>query len=197
MRIAGVIIAGGRSSRMGREKAFELLDGKTLLDHVVERVAPQVTTMVINANGNPGRFESSGLAVFPDRRSGVGTPLAGLHTALLFAREEGFNAALTVPSDAPFVPHDLVSRLAAERCAAAIAASGGQRHFLTGLWSHTLLEDLQSAIDDDAMVRVKDWVAACGAADVEWPVIPFDPFFNVNTPEELAEARRIAAEFRP
>lgn len=194
MRIAGVIIAGGRSSRMGREKAFEMFAGKVLLSHVVERIAAQVTTVAINANGDPERFAACGLAVIADRLADIGSPLAGLHAALSFAREEGFDAVLTVPSDAPFLPRDLARRLAEVHSMAAIATSAGQQHFLTGLWSSELLENLEAAISDRGVVRVQDWVKSCVATAVEWPVEPYDPFFNVNTLDELAEAERIAAE---
>ena len=197
MRIAGVIIAGGRSARMGREKALAMLAGKALLSHVIERIGPQVTAVVINANGDPERFAAFGLTVIADRLSGIGSPLAGLHAALSFAREEGFDAVLTVPSDAPFLPRDLARRLAEVHSTAALAASAGQQHFLTGLWSHALLEELETAIRDRGMVRVKDWAKSCGTVMVEWPDEPYDPFFNVNTQEELAEARRIVAEFNP
>ena len=195
MRIAGVIIAGGSSSRMGREKALAMLAGKALLSHVIERIASQATAVVINANGDSERFAAFGLTVIADRLTEIGTPLAGLHAALSFAREEGFDAVLTVPSDAPFLPRDLTPRLAEVHSAAVIAASGGQQHFLTGLWSHALLEALEAAIRDGGVVRVKDWAKSCGAAVVDWPDEPYDPFFNVNTPEDLAEARRIAAGF--
>ena len=195
MKIAGVIIAGGRSSRMGREKAFALLSGRTILSHIVERIAPQVTIIAINANGDPDRFAETGLNVIPDVL-GTGTPLAGLHAALRFARCEGFDAALTIPSDAPFLPRDLVRRLSSARASAAISQSGSQSHFLTGLWPHILLEKLEQTIGVQT-VRVKDWTRYCNAATVAWPVEPFDPFFNVNTPQDLAEAERITAEFSP
>jgi molybdenum cofactor guanylyltransferase len=197
MRVTGVIIAGGRSSRMGREKALTVLAGKALLNHVIERIDPQVTAVVVNANGDVSRFAAFGLSVIADRRPDIGTPLAGLHAALSFARDKGFDAALTVPSDAPFLPRDLASRLAEVHSAAVIAASAGQQHFLTGLWSHRLLEELEMAIRDVGLVRVKDWAKSCGAAMVEWPVEPYDPFFNVNTPDELAEAERIMLELNP
>jgi molybdopterin-guanine dinucleotide biosynthesis protein A len=194
MRIAGVIVAGGRSSRMGEEKALTQLNGRTILAHITNRIAPQVATIVINANGDAERFADTRLTVLPDR-DGIGTPLAGLHAALHFGRRKGFDAVLTVPSDAPFLPHDLVQRLASAKADAAIAKSGGQTHFLTGLWSHVLLEKLERSISD-GVVRVKDWAFLCGAVPVEWPTVPFDPFFNVNTPEDLAEAEQIEAKFR-
>ena len=194
MRILAVIVAGGRSSRMGREKAFELIGRRTIMSRIVERLSGQVSAVVINANGNVERFRDLGLPVIGDVREDVGTPLAGLHAALCFANEQDFASVLTVPSDCPFLPLDLAGRLAAEGGDAAIAASGGQAHYLTGLWSRHLLEDLEQALDQPP--RLQDWARRCGAAVVEWPAVPFDPFFNVNTPEELAEAEQIAAKFR-
>lgn len=197
MRVAGVIIAGGKSSRMGEEKALAILGSKPLLAHVIDRIGPQVNALIVNANGNASRFKRFGLTVIPDRRNDICTPLAGLHAALCWAREQGFDAALTVPSDAPFLPRDLVLRLSDMKASAVVSAAGGQQHFLTGLWAHTLLETLEDAIVVQHIVRVKDWVKLCDAATVTWPDQPLDPFFNVNTRQDLAEAERIAAEFNP
>lgn len=195
MRIVAVIIAGGRSRRMGAEKLQADIGGKTLLSWIIARLSPQVQTVALNANGDPERFASSGLKVLPDIRTDVDTPLAGVHAGLHWAFEHGFDAMLTVPSDCPFLPHDLAMRLTAAEEKAAIAASGGHHHVLTSLLSSRLVADLDAALDRDGMFRVKDWAERCAAAVVEWPVEPYDPFFNVNTPEDLAEARRIAAEF--
>ncbi|MGQ0484648.1 MAG: molybdenum cofactor guanylyltransferase MobA [Hyphomicrobiales bacterium] len=194
MNIAGVIIAGGRSSRMGGEdKAFKTIGGRTILDRVIARIGPQVDALAINANGDAGRFSSTGLAVFPDRLTAIATPLAGIHAGLTWARDNGHDLLLTVPADTPFLPRDLVARLAAP----AIAASGGQEHFIVGVWSTSLADMLERAIRDDGLVRVMDWAARVHAKAVAWPATPFDPFFNVNTPADLAEAARIAAEFDP
>jgi molybdopterin-guanine dinucleotide biosynthesis protein A len=195
MRACGVIVAGGRSSRMGREKVFQMVAGRTILDRIITRLGGQVSTVAINANGGAGRFKATGLFVFSDIRRDAQTPLAGLHAALSFATAHGFDAVLTVPSDAPFLPPDLFSRLAGLERRAAIAASGGQAHYLTGLWSSDLLHDVDHALAQPRIPRLQDWAKQCGAAVVEWPATPYDPFFNVNTQQELAEAERIAAEF--
>ena len=194
MTIASVIVAGGQSSRMGREKLFEPLRGRTILDWIVARLASQAAAVFINANGDPARFQGSGLEVIADRKS-VGMPLAGLHAALHLARLRGFEAVLTVPSDTPFLPQDLVSRLADAARPAAIASSAGQQHYLTGLWSPALLPEVERALDAPRLPRLMDFARLCDAAVVEWPAEPYDPFFNVNTPEDLAQAERIAAEF--
>jgi len=194
MTIACAIIAGGRSSRMGgEEKAFKPVGGKTVLDRIIARIKPQVDILAINANGDSRRFSYTGLAVFPDRLTDSATPLAGVHASLAWARDHGHDRLLTVPADTPFLPRDLAQRLAAP----AIAASGGQEHFIIGLWPAGLADDLERAIRDDGLFRVMDWAARVHAEPVEWPTTPYDPFFNINTPQDLAEAARIAAEFDP
>jgi len=194
MNVAAIIVAGGTSSRMGREKAFELVRGRTIMERITTCLQDQAQTIVINATGDLSRFRATRLLVIPDLRN-AGTPLAGLHAALHFADAKGFDAALTVPSDSPFLPTDLVTRLTAARRSAAIAASGGQQHYLTGLWRCELLRDVEQALQGPRSPRLQDWAKHSHAAVVEWPIEPFDPFFNVNTPGELAEAERIAAEF--
>ena len=196
MRTAAVIIAGGQSRRMGREKAFVPLMGKPLLAHATERLQPQCDAVVVNANGDAGRFDRFGLAVIPDVMTEIGTPLAGLHAALACGRANRFDAVLTVPSDVPFLPRDLVSRLETDKTAR-VAAACGQVHFLTGWWNVALLPRLEEALMSGSLWRVQDWVRMCNAETVEWPCDSFDPFFNINTPEDLAEAERIAADFAP
>jgi molybdenum cofactor guanylyltransferase len=179
MKILGCIVAGGKSRRMGGdEKAFAEVGGKRIIDRTIERIAPQVDELVINSNAGPARYP---LRVIPDMLIDVQTPLAGIHAALVYAK--GFDAVLTLPSDAPFLPVDLVARLKPP----SITASNGQSHYLTGLWP--------IGGDVSGLVRVQDFARRLNAAIVEWPVLPYDPFFNVNTPEDLAEARRVAVEF--
>lgn len=230
MKIGGVIIAGGRSTRMGREKALIELRGKPVIGRIIARVGPQVGRLAINANGDAGRYAGFGLPVIPDKVE-AGTPLSGLHAALAWAEAEECEAVLTVPSDSPFLPHDLVARLMGE--GAAVAVSGGQAHYLTGLWPTGLLPTLEDALSSrrhsresgnsacfgareksgapasagvtdqegvtpaNGTIRVQDWAALCSARRIEWPSRPYDPFFNINTPDELAQAERIVTEFRP
>jgi molybdopterin-guanine dinucleotide biosynthesis protein A len=182
---------------MGREKALERVHGQIILDRIVARLGTQSNTIAINANGDTHRFAHWGLPIIVDMDANIGTPIAGLHAALAHAAENDFDAVLTAPSDTPFLPLDLMKRLQAENSLAAIARSGGQAHYLTGLWSVALLPALQEALQHPRTPRLQDWCSMCQAALVEWPTAPFDPFFNVNTPEELAEAEQIAARFEP
>ncbi|MCA0431960.1 MAG: molybdenum cofactor guanylyltransferase [Proteobacteria bacterium] len=191
MTILGAIIAGGRSARMGREKAGVLLDGKPLLAHVMARLSPQVDAVIINANGPRFRFAGYGCPVIPDLLPDIATPLAGLHAVLRYARDKGHDAVVTVPSDGPFLPTDLVRRLQEARGqndTAAIAMSGGQRHHLTGLWPALCYELLDEQLTQHGLKRVQDFARLAQAASVEWPSQPFDPFFNINTPDDLTTA---------
>jgi molybdenum cofactor guanylyltransferase len=192
MRILGAIIAGGKSSRMGGcEKSFLELEGATLLDRTVSRLRFQVTDVVVNANGDASRFL---LPVAPDVLTDVGTPLAGLHAVLSYGAEHGFHAVVTVPSDAPFLPLDLVARLveAGDVTGAAIARSGGQDHYLTGIWTTGMSVAIRRLIVEEGLRRVQDFAARCQAERAIWAAIPHDPFFNINTPEDLVVAREIA-----
>jgi len=188
MRLLGVIVAGGRARRMGFDKIFATVGGKTILARTIAALAPQVDLLVINANGGEARFAATGLAVIADERPQLGTPLAGIHAGLRHARAQGFDAVLTAPADCPFLPGDLARRLVP---GPAIAASGEETHVLTGLWPTGLLGDLEVALDK-GLLRVRDWAARCQARAIHWPTSPFDPFLNLNTPEDLAEAQRIA-----
>ncbi|MEQ1523442.1 MAG: molybdenum cofactor guanylyltransferase MobA [Aestuariivirga sp.] len=194
MRTVGAIIAGGRSSRMGgREKAFLELASKPVILHVIEQFEPQVDQLVINANGEPARFSEFGLDVVADVLTSLTTPLAGLHAALKFTKSVEADVLITVPSDTPFLPFDLVAKLLENSGAsgAAIAASGGQEHYIIGAWKMELLDDLENAITRDNVFRVKDWAYRASAQKVEWPVRLHDPFFNVNAPEDLLIAEQI------
>jgi molybdenum cofactor guanylyltransferase len=191
MKILGAIIAGGRSSRMGgREKAFLDLGGVPLLERVWSRIRFQVHDVIINANGDGSRFARFGLPVIADTVHTVQTPLAGLHAALTYAVTENFDAVLTVPTDSPFLPLDLVDRLEEEGRAtgAAVAMSDGQVHYLTGLWSTALAPVLDEAIRSDGLVRVQDFERRVHTEEVVWATAPHDPFLNINTPEDLAAA---------
>jgi molybdopterin-guanine dinucleotide biosynthesis protein A len=194
MKIIGAIIAGGQSSRMGgREKAFLELASKPVILRVIEQFEPQVDQLVINANGDASRFSEFGLDVVPDVLTSLTTPLAGLHAALKFTKSVDADVLVTVPSDTPFLPFDLVARLLENIAAsgAAIATSGGQEHYIIGAWKMELLDDLERAIAGDNLFRVKDWALRASAQRVEWPVEPHDPFFNVNAPEDLRIAEQI------
>jgi molybdenum cofactor guanylyltransferase len=196
MKVLGAIIAGGESSRMGAEKAFVTLDGVSLIARVMSRIRFQVEETVVNANGDLARFDYLQVPILRDALP-TGTPLAGLHAALAYAKRHDFDAVLSVGSDQPFLPLDLVEKLeeAGRSTGAAVGISGGQTHYLTGLWSAALAPELEAQIKK-GMRRVQDFVAHVATEKVEWLTFPHDPFFNINTPEDLARAEEIVKRSR-
>jgi molybdenum cofactor guanylyltransferase len=192
MNILGAIIAGGKSTRMGSEKALIKLGNKTLIMRVVDRLLPQVEDIVINANGDTKRFEFLEFDIIPDIEAEIDTPLAGIHSALTYAKEEGYDAVVTVPSDSPFLPHDLVRKLSGTK--AAFANSKGQDHFLTGFWPIHLLPKLVENMHKSN--RVQDWAFKTNAVKVNWRADDYDPFMNINTPADMTAALKILPKVR-
>ena len=196
--IVGAVIAGGLSRRMGGgDKPLRQLGGRTILDHVLVRFAPQCDAVLINANGDARRLELYRLPVVADPVEGFAGPLAGLLAALDWAAANRPEAALvaTVPGDCPFLPRDLVKRLTSARRSGgteiALASSGGRLHPVAGLWPVSLRASLRHALQEEGLRKVSGWTDRHSFAREEWPEGPVDPFFNVNAPEDLAEAERL------
>ncbi len=185
----GVILAGGLARRMGGgDKPLRMLGGRPMLAHVIERLRPQVAGLVINANGDPARFAGFGVPVVADDVPDHPGPLAGILAGLAWAARAGFSAVVTVPGDSPFVPEDLVVRLVAAG-PLACARSGGFAHPPVGVWPVALAEDLRAAVLAGER-KIDRWTARHGVVEVTWDDAGGDPFFNANTPEELAEAEK-------
>jgi molybdopterin-guanine dinucleotide biosynthesis protein A len=188
--IPAMILAGGLSRRMGGgDKCLLPLAGRPVLAHVIERLRPQVAALALSANGDATRFAGFHLAVVADDAADFAGPLAGILAALDWARRLHPSAAavLTVPADTPFLPRDLTARLAAAG-APALARSAGRVHPVVGLWPVGLREDLRHALRVDGLRKVEDWTARLAASVVDFDTAPIDPFFNINTPEDLAQA---------
>ena len=196
--IAGVLLAGGLSRRMGGgDKNLRPLGGRTILDRIVATVRPQVGALVLNANGDPQRFAAFGLPVAPDVVEGYAGPLAGVLTGLDWARAHAPDArwVASFATDAPFLPRDLVARLVraveAEGADLACARSGGRDHPVFGLWPVRLADDLRRAMVEEEVRKVDGWTARHRLAVAEFAADPVDPFFNTNRPEDLEEAERL------
>ena len=197
----GLVLAGGLARRMGGgDKALIRIGDKTILQRALERFAPQCTGLVINANGDPARFTAFGLDVVPDDVAGFAGPLAGILAGLDFVARHapGIAWVVSVPGDCPFLPGDLVVRLHAARRAQhsplACARSGEWRHPVVGLWPVALRDDLRHALVAEGLRKIELWTVRHGVAVADWPEKPVDPFFNVNTPEDAAQAERLAAQ---
>ena len=200
MSITGVVLAGGLSRRMGGgDKSHKPLAGKTILERVISRAKPQVKDLVLNANGDAARFAPYGLPVVADSVAGFAGPLAGVLAGLDWAAKEarGASHVASFATDAPFFPLDLVRRLEEAvrdgKHDLACAASGGREHPVFGLWPVALREDLRKALTEGVR-KVDQWTARYRLARVEFSASPYDPFFNVNSPGDLAEAEKISAQ---
>lgn len=202
MKISGVILAGGLARRMGGgDKAAGLIAGRSMFDRVKDRLSPQVSSIVLNANGDPARFADLGLPVAPDSITDYPGPLAGVLAGMDWAAGEGATHILSVAADTPFFPTDLGARLAAavsDDTPIALAATpdpkrGMARHPTFGLWPVALADDLRAALNDGVR-KVVLWTDRHGAATVPFSNDPFDPFFNVNTPDDMAVAEALAEE---
>ena len=202
-RPVGVLLAGGLSRRMGGgDKGLKVLGGRPVLDHVVARARPQVDRLILNAAGDPARFAAYGLPVVPDVVEGFAGPLAGVLTGLEWAAANvpGARHVVTFACDAPFLPTDLVDRLLAGARAAgaplACARSRGRTHPVFGLWSLDLAADLRHALVDEDLRKIVRWTARHGIVHVDFDDLDRatgrDPFFNINRPEDLAEAEALA-----
>lgn len=193
----GVILAGGLATRMGGGDKGRLPLGQgTLISHVIERIRPQVAGLALNANGDPQRFADLHLPVFADSIAGYAGPLAGVLAGLDWAAEQGADTIVTAAADTPFFPADLVPRLLLESegmehplvLAATPDSKRGQvRHPTFGLWPVALRDDLRAALEG-GLRKVVLWTESHHGREAVFPADGFDPFFNVNTPDDLVRA---------
>jgi molybdopterin-guanine dinucleotide biosynthesis protein A len=195
----GLVLAGGLARRMGGgDKGLIRIGRESILERALARLGTQCAGVVINANGDPMRFASFGLPVVADDIEGFAGPLAGILAGLdwLAANAPAIRWLASVPGDCPFLPRDLVLRLHAARAAASVplacAKSGDWRHPVVGLWPVELRADLRRAVVTEGLRKIEVWTARHGVALAEWPAEPVDPFFNVNTPEDAAQAQQFA-----
>jgi molybdenum cofactor guanylyltransferase len=199
----GVVLAGGRARRLGGDdKARIRIGDKTILERILTTLASQCSQLIINANGDPRRFADTGLSVVADDPADYAGPLAGILAGLDWTADHApeIEWIVTTPSDCPFLPPDLVGRLHLARIEAgallACVASGQRRHPVVALWPLSLRADLRHALLNEGVRKVENWATRHRIAVATWPATPIDPFFNVNTTEDVAEANRLAALLR-
>lgn len=191
----GVILAGGQSTRMGGgDKGLLALGDKPILQHVIDRLSEQATPIALNANGDPARFAAYGLTVIPDSIDGFAGPLAGVLAGLDWAATHNATHIVTAAADTPFFPDTLVADLMhateTQGQPIALAKTNNGRHPTFGLWPVALREDLREALDTGTR-KVVQWTDRHGTVMAQFDDTPFDPFFNVNTPDDLAQAQKL------
>jgi molybdopterin-guanine dinucleotide biosynthesis protein A len=197
---AGVLLAGGVASRMGGgDKSLRTLAGQPILAHVIARIRPQVPTLILNTNGDPARFAEWGLPVAADAIPDYPGPLAGIHAGMCWVQDNYPEVAdiVSIPTDTPFLPTDLIERLQAAREAdgaeIVVASSGGQAHPVVALWPVRLAAELHRLVTEDGMRRVTDFARLYSVAYADFAVTGIDPFFNVNRPGDLELAQSLIA----
>lgn len=197
---AAIVLAGGRATRLGgADKPLQMLGSKPLIGYVVSALAPQSVALVINANGDAARLAALGAPVVPDELPDFPGPLAGILAGLdhLAAQRPELEFAVSAATDTPFLPDDLIARLHAARLAAraeiAIARSDNIVHPTFALWPIRLRTDLREALVEEDLRRVTGFFARHPCAYADWGIEPFDPFFNINTPDDLQRAEEILA----
>lgn len=206
-KVAGIILAGGQSRRMGGgDKSLLALGSGRLLDHVIERFAPQVGPLALSANGDPLRFTGISLPVLADTVKGFAGPLAGVLAGLEWVSENtDCHVLVTAAGDTPFLPQDLVKRLTAASASRsglmAVACSDGKRHPTFALWPMECRDALRHFLVDEDNRRVSAFIDRHGSVDVEFPMLKsdtqqIDPFFNINMPGDLAHAERLLQSMR-
>lgn len=191
--IAGIVLAGGEGRRIGGGKPFVALGGRPLLAHVVERITPQLSSLALSIRAPDPRYAAFGLPLIEDRADVEG-PLAGLRTGLEWAAAEGADWLLTAPTDTPFLPADLVARLAAAAGAqteVVVAASAGAPHPTVGLFRPALAPRLERHLASTPRRSIAAFLDVLATATADFPADPVDPFLNVNTSDDLVRAARL------
>jgi molybdenum cofactor guanylyltransferase len=201
--ILGIVLAGGLSRRMGGgDKCLLPLAGKSLLQRTIERAQPQVKTLVINANGNSLRFARSKLPVIADVYTHNLGPLAGIHTGMswMIAHNTEAEWLASFASDSPFFPTDLVARLLVaankEKSPLAVAISNHQMQPIFALWHKSLFDKIETQLKTGQIAAMRDWVHQQKPVLVEFSAVGYDPFFNINTPQDMYTAESLAEKVK-
>ncbi|WGJ13223.1 molybdenum cofactor guanylyltransferase MobA [Methylocapsa sp. D3K7] len=197
----GVLLAGGLARRMGGgDKALRTIGGTSILGRIIAVTRPQCAGLLLNANGDVARLGGFGLPVAADNVAGFKGPLAGILAGLdwIALHHPGINFAISIPTDTPFLPANLVARLEEERenkhAEIVCARSGGMTHPVIALWPVSIRTDLRHALVDEDLRKTGCFTQRYHVATVDWPIEPYDPFFNANEPADLVRAEAILAQ---
>ena len=195
-KIDGLILAAGRSKRMGcGDKLKSILGKKALLEHVIDRLEPQVTELFINAN--PDLCGDQSLTVIADHVKGFQGPLTGLWSALKSDQLSDVSYLMMGPCDGPFIPENLVAELfqlmVKNDADIACVRYQGFSQPTFSLWHKRVLPTVEEALLVKKQGGFKPLLAELNTVYLDWPEQPLNPFFNINTPEDLAEAELLLA----
>lgn len=195
--IAGLILAGGQSRRMGgTDKSFVPLNGKPLIQLVIDRAGAQVDVLAINTNSKNSRYSDFGLPLVADVIAGFQGPLAGLQAGLTWLQTQDAEWLATFACDTPYVPMTCVETLRAavdgNDKRAAYAVYREKRHPIIGLWHQDLLDAVDTWLTNEGRMMMA-FVDEIGAVGVDFTEMSTDPFVNINTLSDLTTAAKFSS----
>jgi len=199
--ILGVILAGGQSRRMGRDKSLIKLNEKTLIEHTIIKVKKFLPNLIIISNENKNEIMKYGIDLVNDCLGENQGPLIGIMTAMKYIKDnkKNFDWIATFPCDTPFFPELLIKKFIdnskSKKSLLYFASSKGQRHNIFGLWSLKLYDKLHNDIVNKNSRKVEDWAEQNDVQRIEFSFEKDDPFFNINTEEDLIKAKELFNKF--
>ena len=200
--ILGAILAGGQSKRMGKDKLFLELNNKKLIEHTIEKVKKYLKQIIIITNQNNEFFSRNNLTTVKDCIKGQLGPLVGILTAMKWAKENSNNYSwiATFPCDTPFFPESIIKSFIkeAEKKESLLlsASSHGRKHNIFGLWSLDLYDKLENDLVNKKIRKVQDWTEKNKIKNLEFKFKDYDPFFNINTEEDLEFAKKLSIKIK-
>ena len=200
--ILGAILAGGQSRRMGKDKLFLELNNKKLIEHTIEKVKKYLKQVIIVTNQNNEFFIKNNLTVVKDCIEGQLGPLVGILSAMKWAKENSnkYSWIATFPCDTPFFPESIIKSFIEEsekkESLLLCASTHGRQHNIFGLWSLDLYDKLRNDLVNKKIRKVQDWTEKNKIKKLEFKFKDYDPFFNINTKEDLEFAKKLSKKIK-
>ena len=200
--ILGAILAGGQSKRMGKDKLFLELNNKKLIEHTIDKVKKYLKKVIIITNQDNEFFSKNNLTTVKDCVEGQLGPLVGILTAMKWAKENLNKCSwiATFPCDTPFFPESIIKSFIEEsekkESLILCASSHGRKHNIFGLWSLDLYDKLKNDLINKKIRKVQDWTEKNKIKNLEFKFKDYDPFFNINTEEDLEFAKKLSKKIK-
>jgi len=200
--ILGAILAGGQSKRMGKDKLFLELNNKKLIEHTIDKVKKYLKKVIIITNQDNEFFSKNNLTTVKDCVEGQLGPLVGILTAMKWAKENLNKCSwiATFPCDTPFFPESIIKSFIEEskkkESLILCASSHGRKHNIFGLWSLDLYDKLKDDLMNKKVRKVQDWIEKNKIKNLEFEFKDYDPFFNINTKEDLEFAKKLSTRIK-